>query len=66
MSSEQTFRWLSLFKTLLRPMSKGRFLFTLVSLCERHNERIRQQASAKAARRRPFDGVPGARSVGTK
>jgi len=47
-SSEQTFRWLSRFKVLLRPMTQGRFNFFFRRMMHRHNMRV--VATAKKAR----------------
>lgn len=59
-SSEQTFRWLSRFKVVLRPMTQGVFNFVVLRLAVRHNARVRRAAAAHTARARPFNGVPGA------
>ena len=64
-SSEQTFRWFSRFKVLLRPMTQGTFNFVVLRLAARHNARVSRAADAAAARRanKPFAGVPGALEV---
>lgn len=54
-SSEQTFRWFSRFKVLLRPMTRGRFLFVVLRMCQRHNERTVREAAATAARKKVPD-----------
>ena len=65
-SSEQTFRWFSRFKVLLRPMTQGVFNFVVLRLCVRHNARVQRAAKAVAARAKPFAGVPGAVHVGKR
>ena len=50
MSSEQTFRWFSRFKVLLRPMTKGAFNFVVLRMMERHNRRVVSEAAALRAR----------------
>ena len=51
-SSEQTFRWFSRFKVLLRPMTKANFNFVTLRMMERHNTRIIEEAAAAAARKK--------------
>ena len=46
-SSEQTFRWLSRFKVLARPMTQGRFNFFVLRMAHRHN--LRTVAAHKRA-----------------
>ena len=51
-SSEQTFRSLSRFKVLLRPMTRAHYNFVVLRMIERHNLRVVEEAAAMAARRK--------------
>ena len=51
-SSEETFKWFGKMKSVMRPMTQGRFNFTVLRVAERHNQRTVWQHRLKVERRR--------------